>query len=195
MTKRMDVEQSVALEASISTWERRCDGEEIHEGRDNCALCKLAESKNNGLETCRGCIIAEHTGSNMCLGTPYSEISRHDSDRKFRELKFLKSLRQYNPLQAGDIVNCTDGSYHIRLTDTGCGSLGNICWQKGGERYRYVVMFTGLTLPASGSMTGKKENDTIIRDLDTDEYIFTMERFLERAEEEKEICSECGTEL
>ncbi len=195
MTIRMNKEDSVALESSINVWESRVNGEEINEGRENCPLCTLATRRSSGgRESCDGCIIQRHTGVNMCLGTPYAE-SRSDRGRKQRELNFLKSLRQYNPIAKGDIVNNTDGSYHLRLTDDGLSNQGNISWDNDGEKFEYVVCETDLALPASGSMTGTKTNDTIIRDLATGQYIFTQERFLKLAEEKPEICSECGTEL
>jgi len=195
MTIQMDKDDSTALEASIRIWKLRVDGEVIPQGRDNCPLCVLAEHRNDGEETCEGCIIRKHTGKNMCHGTPYTETLSTFKDRNKEELEFLEGLRKYNPISKGDIVINTDGSYHLRLTDNGLSNLGNISWDRGGDKFKYVVVETGLQLPSSGSRFGKNTNDTIMRDLNSNEYIFTMARFLQVAEEEKEICSECGTEL
>jgi len=191
---RMNKGESNALEASISVWERRLNGEDIDEGRMHCPLCVFEKDRNAGEDTCHGCVIHRHTGRFNCLDTPYT-TSRDSEGRVRNEVEFLKSLRKYNPISKGDIVINTDGSYHLRLTDNGLSNIGNISWDRGGDKFKYVVVETGLQLPSSGSRFGKNSNDTIVRDLNSNEYIFTMERFLQVAEEEKEICSECGTEL
>jgi hypothetical protein len=190
----MDVDEATALEQSIQTWEKRAKGHHIDEGRTNCALCVLASDRNDGDDTCSGCIISRHTKKVMCLGTPYAD-SRYDDTRTQREVDFLKGLRKYNPLQLGDIVNNIDGSYHLRLTPSTMTNSGNISWDSHSVKYRYVIVGQGLVLPSSGSRFGNNANDTIIRDVHSNEYIFTMDRFLKIAEEPKEICNECGTEL
>ena len=46
----------------------------------------------------------------------------------------------------------------------------------------FKIAQTGLTLPTANSYRTPSHNDTIIRDMDNGEVIFTQKRFLERAE-------------
>lgn len=95
-------EVRTALIASISRWEKKAQGLEIHEtGMQTCPLCGLF-IKNE----CMGCPIYEDTKVPYCVYTPYEDYHRHvwtsdatsdtfvpiTKELAQREVSYLKSL-------------------------------------------------------------------------------------------------------
>ena len=86
MTKTMPAETLKALKASISTWKKRANGEEIPLGTKNCALCKLFHTDYTdgpSKTCCKKCPVYEHTGKQFCKNTPYEHYADASWYEKF----------------------------------------------------------------------------------------------------------------
>ena len=90
----MNKETLKALKGSIHKWEKIVAGIGDDDGPDNCPLCQLFNTSDvDELEACNGCPVAEKTGEQYCLRTPYDQYSgAATTSNAKKELAFLKSL-------------------------------------------------------------------------------------------------------
>lgn len=94
-----------ALDASIEHWEKNANAaspSDVSVKADDCALCNLFLHKK-----CAGCPVAQASGINLCLNTPFEfaadewrrwKWDEPRGDKYFRifalaELSFLKAIR------------------------------------------------------------------------------------------------------
>lgn len=86
----MSSETLEALLGSIAKWRGIVAGTMKDEGQDNCPLCQTFYRGD-----CDGCPVKEHTGEELCQGTPYmdyTEERRYPVEVAQAELDFLISL-------------------------------------------------------------------------------------------------------
>ena len=62
----MKIKTLIALVGSIIKWDKIAKGKGEDLGWTNCPLCMLFPNTD-----CRGCPVAEDTGNDLCVGTPY----------------------------------------------------------------------------------------------------------------------------
>lgn len=187
---KRDSEDALALDESISDWNKKAKG--IDPGRD-CPLCILGrkrDGKANSRDKCTNCIIKVHTGNNECKGTPYWDNSRYAPDYYQQEITFLESLRPKKKVEK-DIIKVGD---EVMIRDfSGASGLnkGKITAPHGLNTALYhIVVEIGSNLPEGDSHKGLFGNDTIVYNSMGNSYIFTREKYLRLVKPKH--CPECG---
>lgn len=185
---KMNKEDEIALEESISDWKKKAKGITITR---KCPLCTLGMQRN-GDDSCSQCIIKRHTGVSQCCGTPF--WPRGTTLRYYqREIEFLESLRpkkekEKDIIEVGDEVLISDPSYLLRLNKGRIGDRNDAGFSPMDRIY--VVLEVNSKLPEGSKNRGQFCNNTILYEPNTGEYIFIHREFLKLIKPKH--CPECG---
>ncbi len=199
----MDEKTLEALNGSIEKWKKVVAGTGKDNANSNCPLCQLYKGDPN---FCNPCPVKAVTQKSGCMDTPYDKWDSHQGgvhssefprkiecgvceDIAKKEVEFLKSLlpeAKVAEIKEGDIVYIFDGSYSMiikndKLEITASNLSDN----------EYKVIATGQTHLPTDQGHGS-HNNTIVRQLFTNDYVFTQMRFLEF---KPKTCRACGQEI